>query len=120
MERLSDRPGEIDVAEAVANFRVGRVLVSCGLVTEITANDKYGPGDLVPPADEFAVTVRVVGPGWVTADTVALYANGVKVQEARVTEIQRVLDQLHSGTNRLRGALVGAGPQTARENVGRG
>src|SRR5207244_13367080 len=29
-----DRPGELDVAEAVANFRAGRVNVSCGLLAD--------------------------------------------------------------------------------------
>ena len=43
-------PGKIDVDEAVAHFVQGRVLVSCGLLTEITVAGKYGPGDLVPPA----------------------------------------------------------------------
>src|SRR5207244_8986598 len=66
------------------NFRAGRVNVSCGLLADITVNDKYGPGDLVPAADEFAVTVRVLGPAWITADSVELYANGIKVHEARI------------------------------------
>src|SRR5262249_29933577 len=59
-----DRPGEIDVNEAVASFRKGRVLVSCGLLAEITVNDKYGPGDLVPGAAGVKAAVRVLGPGW--------------------------------------------------------
>jgi hypothetical protein len=79
-----DRPGEIDVAEAVANFRAGRVLVGCGLLAGITVNDKYGPGDLVPATNEYAVSVRVLGPAWTTAHSVALCANGVKVHEARI------------------------------------
>jgi len=66
-----DRPGAIDVPEAAANFVRGRVLVSCGLLADITVNDRYGPGDLVP-AGEARVAVRVLGPGWVTADKVEL------------------------------------------------
>src|SRR5207237_161704 len=62
-----DRPGEIDVAEAVASFRAGRVLVSCGLLAEITVNGRYGPGDLAPAADEITVAVRVLGPAWAPA-----------------------------------------------------
>jgi hypothetical protein len=81
----SDRPGEIDVAEAVESFRAGRVLVSCGLLAEITVNDRYGPGDLAPAGDEVKVAVRVLGPGWVKADRAELYANGVKVREAEIT-----------------------------------
>jgi hypothetical protein len=79
-------PGKIDVQEAVTNFLTGRVLVSMGLLAEITVNDKYGPGDLVPASDQVKVSVRVQGPGWVTADKVELFANGKKIREAAITE----------------------------------
>jgi hypothetical protein len=79
-----DAPGSIDVGEAVQGFRAGRVLVSCGLLAEITVNGRYGPGDLVPASDEVHVAVRVLGPGWVMAEKVELYANGHKVREARI------------------------------------
>ncbi len=59
-------------------------MVSCGLLAEITVNGKYGPGDLVPSSDEVKVAVRVLGPGWVKADKVELYANGTKVREAKI------------------------------------
>jgi hypothetical protein len=81
-----DDPGKIDVAEAVASFRAGRVMVSLGLLAEITVNDKYGPGDLVPASDKFRVKVRVLGPSWVTADKVELFANGRKIEEATITD----------------------------------
>src|SRR5439155_5665376 len=81
--------GKIDVDQAVANFLAGRVLVSCGLLTEITVNDKYGPGDLVPAADEVTVAIRVLGPSWVAADKIELYANGVKVREATIAGAQK-------------------------------
>ena len=84
-----DKPGAIDVQEAVASLRAGRVLVSCGLLTEITVHDKYGPGDLAPAPGEVKVAVRVLGPGWATAERVELYANGVKVREARIPDGQR-------------------------------
>jgi hypothetical protein len=79
-----DDPGNIDVDEAVRNFRAGRVLVSCGLLADITVNEKYGPGDLAPASGDVTVAVRVLGPGWVTADRVELYANGGNVREARI------------------------------------
>jgi hypothetical protein len=81
-----DKPGEIDVAEAVRNFLAGRVLVSCGLLAEITVNGKHGPGDLVPVGDEVSVAVRVLGPSWATADRVELYANGIKVRETTIAD----------------------------------
>jgi hypothetical protein len=80
--------GNINVADAVANFRDGKVLVSCGLFTEILVNDRYGPGDLAPQSDETKVAVRVLGPSWVKADTVALYANGIKIREAKIGKNQ--------------------------------
>lgn len=80
-------PGKIDVNDAVANFLAGRVMVSLGLLTEITVNDQYGPGDLVPARRQpVKVTVRVLGPGWIAADKVELYANGQKVREARIID----------------------------------
>ncbi|MGH7199034.1 MAG: hypothetical protein ACREJB_00405, partial [Planctomycetaceae bacterium] len=50
---------------------------------EITVNNRYGPGELVPIVeDEIQVAVRVLAPHWVTASQVELYANGQKVREA--------------------------------------
>jgi len=85
----NDRPGRIDVDEAVKSFVEGRVLVSCGLLADITVNGKYGPGDLTPATGEVKVEVRVLGPGWTTADKVALYANGHKVREERIKDGKR-------------------------------
>ncbi len=85
----NDRPGHIDVDEAARSFAEGRVLVSCGLLAEITVNGKYGPGDLAPAAAEVKVAVRVLGPGWTTADQVELYANGHKVREERIKDGRR-------------------------------
>ncbi len=81
-----DDPGRIDVGKAAESFRAGHVMVSCGLLAEITVNDRYGPGDLVPVKGPVQVKVRVLGPGWVTADRVELYANGRKVREAIITD----------------------------------
>jgi hypothetical protein len=84
-----DRPGEIEVNEVVKSFREGRVSVSCGLLTEIRVNDKYGPGDTVAVNGDVRVDVRVLGPSWTTADHVALYANGVKIKEAAINDGKR-------------------------------
>lgn len=87
----STDPGKIDTDEAVANFVQGKVLVSCGLLTDITVNGKFGPGDLVPQGKDgnLHVKVRVLGPGWVRADKVELYANGSKIREARIGPEQK-------------------------------
>lgn len=81
-----DPPGEIDTTEAVTSFLAGRVMVSCGLLTEITVGGKFGPGDLAPVAGDVTVAVRVLGPSWATADRVELYANGVEVRAAAIED----------------------------------
>ncbi len=77
-------PGKIDVNEAVKNFRQGKVMVSLGLLTEITVNNAYGPGELVPASDQINVAVKVSGPGWTQAERVMLYANGKKIREEKI------------------------------------
>ncbi|HEV3439544.1 MAG TPA: CehA/McbA family metallohydrolase, partial [Gemmata sp.] len=81
-----DRPGEIDVSEAIKNFAAGHVLVSCGLLTDITIDGKFGPGDLVTGKDDMTIAVRVLGPAWTRADRVELYINGVKVRETAIED----------------------------------
>src|SRR5262249_52765184 len=82
----ADRPGAIDVREAVEAFVQGRVLVSCGLLADITVNGRYGPGDLAPATDPVRVAVRVLGPAWVQAARVELDASGTRVRAARIPE----------------------------------
>ncbi len=83
--RCSDADvGKIDVAQAVKHFKEGRVLVSYGLLTDISIDGRFGPGDLVPATGDLEVRVRVLGPEWSQATHVALYANGVKIQEADI------------------------------------
>lgn len=77
-------PANLDVEEAVRNFREGNVMVSFGLLAEIEVNDAYGPGELVPASDEFKVAVKVSGPAWMRADRVMLYANGKKIREQEI------------------------------------
>jgi hypothetical protein len=82
----ANNPGAIGVDNACKNLAAGHVLVSCGLLVDITVNEKYGPGDLVSVRGDTNVTVRVWGPSWVTADKVELYLNGRVVRDARITE----------------------------------
>jgi len=79
-----DQPGKIDVDKAMASFLAGKVMVSFGLLAEIMVNGKYGPGDLVTASKEVSVSVRVLGPGWLRADRVSLYANGQKIREVSI------------------------------------
>lgn len=65
-------PGKIDVEEAVRSFREGRVSVSLGLLTRLDVK-----------GDE--ATVTVLGPSWIRADGVTLYANGLPIADAGFT-----------------------------------
>ncbi len=82
-------PGNIDVKEAASNLVAGRVLVSCGLLVKLTVDDTYVAGDLVPAGAELRATITVLGPSWVEAHDVALYANGAKIREAKISGARR-------------------------------
>ena len=58
----------LNVAAAVSNFRQGHVLVSYGLLAELSLREML--------ADTIRLGVMVKGPAWVTATRVQLYANG--------------------------------------------
>ena len=85
-------PGNIDVEQAVNNFLQGRVMVSYGLLVDVKVEDKFGPGELATVAnDEVRIAVRVLGPHWVDASRVTLYANGQKIREVEITDPPRDL-----------------------------
>ncbi len=74
-------PVTLSVAEACRSFRAGRVLVSMGLLTQMTVDDKFGVGDLATGLrDQVRVSVTVLGPSWVSAERVELFANGIKIR----------------------------------------
>ena len=76
--------GEI-ADEIIKNFAEGRVSVSFGLFTEIRVNNSYGAGDLVPASGDLQVSVKVMGPAWVKANKITLYANRQKIREAVIS-----------------------------------
>ncbi|KQS30728.1 CehA/McbA family metallohydrolase [Dyadobacter sp. Leaf189] len=81
-----EKPGEIDVAKAMDNFLAGRVMVSFGLMAEIRVNGSDGTGGFIPlSGQDVQVSARVLGPSWIKADRISLYANGKKIREARIT-----------------------------------
>ncbi len=82
IESNDEMPGKLDINEAIKNFKAGKVAVSMGLLPQITVNDQYGAGDLVPKTDQIKVSVKVLGPGWTNVNRVSLYANGKKILEA--------------------------------------
>jgi hypothetical protein len=90
-------PSRIDVSRAAGAIAAGRVAVSYGLLTELTVNGRFTAGDLATPAPappgsdagtatDTTIDVRVLGPEWVAATRVALYANSVEVQHADIPQ----------------------------------
>jgi hypothetical protein len=80
-----DDPGKINLDEACESFLKGRILVSMGLLTRMTVDDKFAVGDLATGIGELMrVTVTVLGPSWTSADRVELYANGIKIREQQI------------------------------------
>jgi hypothetical protein len=75
-------PGRLDTAAACSNLIAGRALVSMGLLADITVEDRFGVGDLATRLPKSVrVQVRVLGPSWVSATNVMLFANGVVLRE---------------------------------------
>lgn len=80
----------INVEQAVTNFVNGNVMVSYGLLTELKVNGSSRSGDLAKVAgDEVELDLRVLGPHWVTADKIMLFANGQLVREQTIKEEDR-------------------------------
>jgi len=76
----------IDVEAAFTALRQGRVMVSYGLLAELTANGEARSGDLCHVEDELEIEVRVLGPHWASADRVRLFANGCLVRDELITK----------------------------------
>ncbi|HEX7447376.1 MAG TPA: CehA/McbA family metallohydrolase [Pirellulales bacterium] len=81
-----ENPGQIDVAEAIESLLAGRVLVSYGLVADLTVNGVHGPGDVVAADDasQIDLRVRVLGPSWSAADEVVLLMNGTEIRREKI------------------------------------
>lgn len=90
--RCDDRvPDQVSVAEAVDALQHGRVMVSYGLLTEMVVNNQYRSGDVASIGDQpCRVAIRVLGPHWVQARQVQLFANGQLIREAEIPAGSRV------------------------------
>jgi hypothetical protein len=83
--------GHIDVAAAVDSFLAGRVLVSYGLLVEMTVAGKYRAGDVAQVAgEELEIELRILAPGWIEANRIQLYANGELIREEPVDSARSV------------------------------
>lgn len=85
-----EEPGAIDIDEVCASYRGGRLLVSFGLLTTMTVDGRYQVGDTTKElGDELNIEVTVLGPSWVTADRVELFANGIMVREHSIAATEK-------------------------------
>ncbi len=82
-------PGRIDVEQAVESFLAGRVMVSYGLLAELEVNGRRS-GEIAEAAgDEVQLKLRVLGPHWVSAERILLFANGELVREEAIEKADR-------------------------------
>jgi hypothetical protein len=62
-----------------------------GLLADMKVERQFGVGSLAAKLrDEFEVTVTVHGPSWITADQLDLFANGVKIREAKIVPSAKI------------------------------
>jgi len=74
-------PRRINIAAACSNLLGGHALVSMGLLPEMRIADRFEAGDMATGlTGNIPVEVRVLGPSWVTATNVTLFANGIPVR----------------------------------------
>ena len=75
---------KINIEEATHNFKEGKVMVSFGLLAKLIVNKNYGPGESALSSKSTFVDIEVVGPSWIKAKRISLYANGIKVREEKI------------------------------------
>lgn len=84
-------PAAVDVAAACRSLREGRALVSFGLLAQLVVDGRAGAGDLALRAQRgVTAVVTVLGPPWVQAESVELFANGLRVAEEKLAPVRGV------------------------------
>jgi hypothetical protein len=84
-------PAKVDVAKACDSFRNLRAYISMGLLVRIRLEDQFTVGDLASNLKEqMRVNLRVLGPSWVKADKVTLYANGKVLAQKSFESNERI------------------------------
>ena len=83
-------PSQIDAAQAVDNLLAGRVLVSYGLLAELTVDGKYTSGDFAATVgDEVTANITVSAPHWINPTKIQLYANGRVICEEAIPPTEK-------------------------------
>ena len=84
-------PAKVDVAKACDSFRNLRAYISMGLLVRLRVEDQFTVGDLATNLKEqMLVNLRVLGPSWVKADKVTLYANGKTIVQKNLEPNKRI------------------------------
>jgi hypothetical protein len=86
--RCDDRDAaNLDVDAAVKSFLAGQVMVSYGLIAEMTVGGKFHSGDFATPPnrEDAEVELSVLGPRWIEANRIHLYANGQLVRDEAIS-----------------------------------
>ena len=88
---VNDRdPVRIDLEEAWRSYRSGRLLVSLGLLANMKVDGRFSVGDTATRLGEtLKVEITVMGPSWIQADHLVLYANGVLIREENLEDAFR-------------------------------
>lgn len=77
----TDEIGEINENELSENVREGKVNVACGLLTEITANEAFGPGSTVSSGSQpVKLYLKIQAATWISCNKAELIRNGVVEQ----------------------------------------
>ena len=80
-------PAKLDLDTAWRSYQQGRLLVSLGLMANVRVDEKFTVGDIATGLGETVkVRATVLGPSWVKADHVALYANGILLREQEIAD----------------------------------
>jgi hypothetical protein len=83
-------PGRINVAEAIANLRKGKALISLGLITRLQVEGRFDVGDLATNVGpQMKVSAEVWKPSWAAADRIELFANGERIAQGEIDSSTR-------------------------------
>jgi len=90
VECPDEDPSKVDVARACDSFRKMRAYVSMGLLVKMKVDGKFGSGDVATGKEDLRVNVEVLGPSWVRADRLSLFANGQLIRSVNISPSDKI------------------------------
>lgn len=80
-------PAGLNLEQVWESYQKGHLLVSLGLMVNVRVDERFKVGDLATKLGPVIKVEAVVsGPSWITADHVALYANGIMIREESIRD----------------------------------